>query len=380
MGGQPGLEVRPSWEDLVVQASGRRHPIENQLVQFTVLSFVILAILGVVLSVILTTRLSRDFEILKEQAALTERGVAPTAGGLTVPLLDTDLNYLRWTTYVSVGGGFIILYTGLIWIFWRGWKTIERQQDHLLQSNADLGRAYRELQTAQEKLVRSERLAAIGELSAGVAHDLRNPLGAIKNATYFLRGKTRDAEDPRVAEFLDIMDEEIESSNQILTDLMDFARVNPPSQAPTELESIVDSALSRIQLKDSVKVAKRFASPMPVVQADSEQLHRVFDNLLKNADDAMPNGGRLTISGKSTDGWAELRFTDSGPGISETDLARVMEPLFTTKAKGIGLGLAIVNMIIERHDGTVTVDSKKGEGTTFTIRLPVSDQDQSNGS
>ena len=362
MEAQPQLEMRPSWEDLVVQASARRHPIENLLVQFTILSFVILAVLGVVLSVILTTRLSRDFEILKEQAALTERVAGPTAGGLTVPRLDTDLNYLRWTTYVAIGGGFVILYTGLIWIFWRGWKTIERQQDHLLQSNADLASAYKELQTAQEKVVRSERLAAIGELSAGVAHDLRNPLGAIKNATYFLRGKTRDAEDSRIGEFLDIMDEEVESSNQILTDLMDFARVNPPSQAPTELEGVLDSVLSRTELKDSVKVAKRFASPMPIVQADSEQLRRVFGNLVKNADDAMPDGGTLTISGESTEGWAELRFADSGAGISEADLDRVMEPLFTTKAKGIGLGLAIVNMIIERHDGTLTVDSKEGEG------------------
>ena len=231
--------MRRSGEDLLVQVSASRHPIENLLVQFTILSFAIMAILGIVLSMILTTRLNRNFAILKEQTAASQTDTPGPSRGLSIAELDTDLDLLRWTTYVSIGGGFVILYTGLIWIVARGWRTIKDQQNELLDFNADLRAAYEEVQEAQERLVRSERLAAIGELSAGVAHDLKNPLGAIKNAVYYTRNKLRGsdllAQDPRIGEFLEIIDDEIESSDQILNDLMDFARVNPPNRSPIRL-------------------------------------------------------------------------------------------------------------------------------------------------
>ena len=278
------------------------------------------------------------------------------------------------TTYVAVGGGFAILYVGLVWVFWRGWKTIETQQNDLLESNFELRAAYQELKQAQERLVRSERLAAIGQLSAGVAHDLRNPLGAIKNAVYYLKRKIGDSEvqgdNPRIGEFLDIMEEEVDSSDQILTDLMDFARVNQPQRSPTQLESVVDDVLERFQIKSNVEVVKDFDT-LPNVGVDREQLHRAFGNLVKNADDAMPDGGTLTLLGRTIDGGVELGFADTGVGIEPGELQRVMDPLFTTKSKGIGLGLAIVNTVVERHNGSLSVASEKGKGTTFTITLPL---------
>ncbi len=357
--------MRPSRNELLVQASARRHAIENLLVQFSVLSFVIMVILGVVLTVILTTRLNEEIELLN--AAATVPGGAGTD--------PSDLNFLRWTIYVAVGGGFVILYGGLLTIVWRGWRTIENQQTDLLATNDDLMRAYKELQEAQEKVVRSERLAAIGELSAGVAHDLRNPLGAIKNAAYYTKRKLENSDllkqDPRIAEFLEVMDEEIESSNQIVTDLMDFAKVNPPNQSPTSLETVVDSAIARTPLKGNVRIEKQFDPSLPLVPADSEQLRRAFGNLLKNAGDAMPSGGVLTIAGRARDGQVELEFTDKGTGIPGPNLPRILDPLYTTKAKGIGLGLAIVSMIVDRHEGTISVDSTVGEGTTFRITLPI---------
>ena len=368
--------MKPPKEDLLVQTSVRRHPIENLLVQFSVLSFAIMVILAIVLSVILTTRLNRDFEILKEQAAAIEAG-APASETLLIDNLDTDLNLLRWTVYVSVGGGFAILYAGLIWVVWRGWRTIKDQETDILNANTDLRAAYQELQEAQDKLLRTERLAAIGKLSAGVAHDLRNPLGAIKNAAYYINRKLRDsdmlAENQRARQFLEIMDEEIETSNQILTDLMDFARVNTPDRSATRLEPVVDGARERAVNNVGIEVRKDFEEPLPEVQADGEQLRRAFGNLLKNAEDAMPDGGTLTISGRAADGYVELRFADTGQGISETDLGRVLDPLFTTKARGIGLGLAIVKTIVERHEGTIDVESEQGAGTTLTVRLPRAD-------
>ena len=143
--------MRAPREDPLVQASARRHPIENLLVQFSILSFVIMTILGIALSVILTTRLGRDFEILKEQAAAAESAGVAVPEVLSTQQLDAELGMLRWTTYVAVGGGFVILYTGLIWIFWRGWRTIGRQQSDLMETYGDLRAAYLEIQDAKEE-------------------------------------------------------------------------------------------------------------------------------------------------------------------------------------------------------------------------------------
>ena len=157
--------MRPLSEDLLVRASARRHPIENLLVQFSVLSLAIMTILGIVLSVILTTRLDREFELLKEYEAIARGAESGPSPGLSATELDTELDLLRWTVYVSVGGGFAILWVGLVWVVWRGWRTINDQQAALIEVNVDLRDAYQELRDAQERLVRTERLAAIGELS-----------------------------------------------------------------------------------------------------------------------------------------------------------------------------------------------------------------------
>jgi len=289
------------------------------------------------------------------------------------------ISTLRNWLFGSIGIGFLVLYGSLVSIVWRGWGTIVRQRTQLESFNVELEKQVQdrtqELHDAQERLVQTERLAAIGELAAGVAHELRNPLGAVKNAVYYIRGRLEGSdwaqENPRVGEFLDVMDEEITSSDQIITDLMDFSRVTPPSVSPSDLEMLVDSALERTALKESVNLVKDFEPDLPKVLVDSEQVRRVIVNLVKNADDAMPEGGNLTFTGKSIDQTVELQVRDSGQGISEADLPKVFDPLFTTKAKGIGMGLAIVSQIVRRHEGTVDVTSKQGEGATFTITLPV---------
>lgn len=286
---------------------------------------------------------------------------------------------LRGRVFSTTGVGFLFLYASLVSIVWRGWRTIVRQRNQLQSFNAELEKRVQqrtaELREAQDKLVRTERLAAIGELSAGVAHELRNPLGAIKNAAYYIKGKLRDSnlvrDNPRVGDFLGIMDEEIETSNRIITELMDFSRVNPPNLSPTTVDTVVDNALSRIQIKEDVKIVKDLEPGLPEVLADSEQLRRAFTNLFKNAEEAMPEGGTLTISAKAKDDHVELQFRDTGQGIPDTNLSTVFDPLFTTKPRGIGLGLAIVKQIIERHRGGLGVESKLGKGATFTIRLPL---------
>ncbi|MBI2088433.1 MAG: hypothetical protein HYT78_06760 [Deltaproteobacteria bacterium] len=289
------------------------------------------------------------------------------------------INELRRWLFGWIAVGFAVLYGCLVSIVWRGWRTIVRQQDQLESFNVRLEKQVEErtaeLREAQEKLIRTERLAAIGELSAGVAHELRNPLGAIKNATYYIKGKVDGSEvvkeNPRVREFLGLMDEEVEACNRIITDLMDFARVNPPKVSPTKLDTVLENALSRLEVKKNVKVIKDFAPALPEVVVDSDQMRRAFANLIKNADEAMPEGGTLTISARPADGLGEVKIRDSGHGISEQDLAKIFDPLFTTKPRGIGMGLAIVKQIVERHKGALDVSSQPGKGTTFTVRLPL---------
>ena len=221
-------------------------------------------------------------------------------------------------------------------------------------------------------------MAALGQLAGGVAHDLRNPLGAIKNAVYYLTKKLSASElaqsDPRIGEFLQIVDEEVEHSNQIIADLMTFARVGTPSLSPTNLGKIVDNALSSMEVRENVHVVKQFAPDLPDVLADGEQLYRVFMNLAVNAQEAMIDGGQLTISTGRVDGVAEIAFSDTGIGISHKDMKKIFEPLFTTKTKGTGLGLAISQQMVSKHGGTLEVMSKPGEGTTFTVRLPLNDR------
>ena len=217
-----------------------------------------------------------------------------------------------------------------------------------------------------------------------MAHELRNPLGGIKNTAYYINFKLVDSdlarENPKILQYLEMMNEEITSSNQIITDLMDFSRVNPPETAPTDIESLVENALSRIEVKDSVRVKKNFTHDVPEVSVNKDQVRRAITNLIRNADDAKEDGGDLTISVAESNGYVELQVRDTGPGISEDKLAKVFDPLFSTKAKGIGMGLPIVGEVVHKHNGTIDVTSNPGEGTTFTIKLPLDNGLTGNGS
>jgi signal transduction histidine kinase len=248
----------------------------------------------------------------------------------------------------------------------------------LKQKADEAERAAEDRQKANEKLIdqllRAEKLAVIGQLSGGVAHDLRNPLGAINNAVYYLKrrlGASEEAQaNPRIGQFLQVIEDEVAHSNRIITDLMGFARISPPSLSPANLGETIQDMLSSIEVRDNVRIVKRFEPELPEVLADPEQLRRVFINLTMNAQEAMPDGGELTISTRMVNGFAEVAFSDTGIGIPDENLKKVFDPLFTTKPKGTGLGLAVCQEIVARHSGTIDVASKRGEGSTFMVRLP----------
>ncbi len=228
------------------------------------------------------------------------------------------------------------------------------------------------LLSAQEKLVRQEKLALLGELAGGVAHEIRNPLGAIKNAAYLLNMAVEEPE-PEVKETIEILQNEIETSERVVSNLLDFARPKPPTRLKVDINDVLQTALSRITVPENVKVVWRLDETLPTIAADPKQLGQVFENIMLNAFQAMPEGGQLTIKSEAPGAeWAvTVSFIDTGVGIEEEALGKVFEPLFTTKAKGIGLGLALTKSLVEGHGGTIDLNSTVGKGTTFTVRIPI---------
>jgi PAS domain S-box-containing protein len=254
-------------------------------------------------------------------------------------------------------------------------EELQATEEELRATNEELQAANEELREAQEQLVRSERLAAIGQLAGGVGHELRNPLGAIKNAAYYVKGKVAKSElgqkEPRVMEFLNIMDDEIDSANKIINDLLGFSRVGKPAVSPTQIKKVIDDALTHSTIPGNIEVAKKLDAELPQVEIDTDQVHQVLVNMILNAVQAMPDGGKLTIGARGKKEFLEIEIADSGCGIPEEAIDKIFDPLYTTRAKGIGLGLAVCKAIINRHEGNIEVKSEVGKGTTFTIKLPL---------
>ena len=228
----------------------------------------------------------------------------------------------------------------------------------------------KELRDAQEKLVRREKLAALGQFGASVGHELRNPLSVIKNSMYYLKMKLGNAND-KVLRHIGIVEREIARSNKIISDLLGFARVKAPELNVVEINTLVEEALSRSFVPDNAHVVTSLARELPPLVADADQIVQVFINLISNAIQAMSDGGTLEIATGTEDEFIVVRFRDQGCGIPEENMRKLFEPLFTTKAKGIGLGLALIKTLVEGHKGTIEVESEVGKGTTFSVRLPV---------
>jgi len=254
-------------------------------------------------------------------------------------------------------------------------EELQASEEELRVTNEELQTANEELRETQEQLIRSEKLAAIGQLAGGVGHELRNPLGAIKNAVYYIRGKVAKSElaqtEPRVTEFLDIVDDEISTSNKIISDLLGFSRVGKPSVSPTQINRVIEDALSNLTIPENIEVVRKLDVHLPEVEIDPDQIQQVLVNIITNAVQAMPEEGKLTVRARERDKFLEVEISDTGGGIPQETMAKIFDPLFTTKAKGIGLGLAVCKSIIDRHEGHIRVESEVGKGTTLTIRLPL---------
>lgn len=229
----------------------------------------------------------------------------------------------------------------------------------------------RDLESAQEKLIRSERLAAVGELASGVGHELRNPLNVIKNCAYLLNMNMDGKADDETVNTLKLLDRQVDIANRIITDLLDFTRVSPPSLNKVDLNTLVKESASWVTVPKNSSVKTGLDSSSPKVYVDAEQVGRAFANVISNAFQAMNGGGELIINTGVNGSHAWASFQDTGCGIPEEHLGRIFEPLFTTKPKGIGLGLAITKRLIEQNHGVIEVKSQVAKGTTFTLKLPL---------
>jgi len=234
----------------------------------------------------------------------------------------------------------------------------------------------RDLEQVQEKLIRSERLAAVGELASGVGHELRNPLNVMRNCIYLLHMTLDEAASEEEQNTLKLLDRQIDISNRIVTDLLEFTRTRPPSQTRVALNSLVKESLSWVAVPEGIVVAADLNGNSPQIKTDTEQVGRAFANIISNAVQAMNGKGELKITTGTDDDLAWVTFDDNGCGIPEESLEKIFEPLFTTKPKGIGLGLAITRRLVEQNNGTIEVASQPKKGTTFTVRLPLQERVQ----
>jgi PAS domain S-box-containing protein len=238
-------------------------------------------------------------------------------------------------------------------------------------------RDVRERKRMEEQHLRLEKLATMGELATMVAHDLRNPLTSIRNACFYIKNTypaRADAECKNSLEMLEIVEKEILTASNIVNDLLDFATRRPLQKKKQNINNLIDDSLKSIHIPENISAERKYAKKAAVA-VDEKQLERVFINLTKNAVQAMPNGGTLTIATNETKDHVEIAFTDTGTGIQEENMNKLFSPLFTTKAKGIGVGLAICKKIVEQHGGTIEAQSKAGQGTTFTIKLPKKEEE-----
>ena len=235
----------------------------------------------------------------------------------------------------------------------------------------DLRQSYAELGRAQAQLIQQERLAALGELSAVVAHEVRNPLGVIFNSLGSLRRLVRPQGDAKM--LLDIVGEEAERLNRIVGDLLNFARPADPVLRPESLPRLLEDALAGAvgESVQGIEIDRDVDPSLPPVPMDARMIRQAFVNVLVNAVQAMQHGGRLAVRARRSGPSVRVEIQDSGPGIPEEVRHRIFEPFFTTKASGTGLGLAVVKRIVEGHGGEVMVESTPGAGTVFSIWLPL---------
>ena len=235
-----------------------------------------------------------------------------------------------------------------------------------------LAKANRQLQEAEATVRRSERLAALGQLSAGLAHEIRNPLSTIKTSAEML-AQNVPPENSLAHEMAGFISSEVDRTNSLVTRFLDFARPLAVRLEKTDLAQLLDRSVADVEKHSpplDVTIYKNYAPDIPPFLLDGQLMERVVYNLLLNAAQASPPKGTVTVKTRQFNGTVEIAIIDRGPGIDPKHLENIFNPFFTTKPSGVGLGLAIVSKIVDEHGGKIAVESEPGEGSVFRVYLP----------
>jgi len=231
-----------------------------------------------------------------------------------------------------------------------------------------------ELKRAQEKLIASERLAVLGQFAGSVAHEIRNPLHVIGGSAYYLSRKMKGC-DEKIRTHIDQIKSQVGYSGEIIENILNLTRMKAPIPVKIDLSEVVRAEMDIAEVPAAVTVVLNLSNGPVQVLADKSQILLAFKNIITNALQSMPEGGTLDVGlervRKEEKAWAEVSFSDDGPGIEPENIEKIFQPLFTTKSTGIGFGLTIVKLIVEKHNGLIFVESKAGKGATFIIRLPM---------
>ena len=261
-----------------------------------------------------------------------------------------------------------------------------RARAELSEAYQQLNEYHRQLKENQEQLIQAEKLTSLGQMAASIAHEVNNPLAGVLVYTQLLAKKIAgDNMSKEVAlDYLSKMESELTRSTGLIRNLLDFARQSPPALREVDLNNVVNRSLDLVAHSaelQHIEVIKEFNSSLPRLMVDFGQLQQICTNLIMNAIQAMPEGGRLTLRTSADNSQLKIEVQDTGCGISEENMRKLFTPFFTTKGKGkgVGLGLAVTYGIIQRHQGKIEVQSKEGEGTTFTIYLPLHHKEEKTG-
>ncbi|MGH9628717.1 MAG: two-component system sensor histidine kinase NtrB [Bryobacteraceae bacterium] len=319
--------------------------------------------------------------LLPVVSAATTLNLAGTAAITTVACLSylSFLLYLDWDRqYLPAGAigeiGLRVMFLPVVGYLTHQLAEANRVEARKYQAAADqLAKANFSLQEAEAAIRRSDRLAALGQLSAGLAHELRNPLGTMRaSAEMLIRNVGEDNSIAR--ELAGFIASEVDRTNSLVTRFLDFARPLRLKRVQTGLAEVMDHAIAELERhnpKYDVTVYRNYSPDIPPLPIDAELMERVIYNLLLNAAQASPPGGTVTVKTRLIDSEAEISVIDRGSGIAAEHLENVFNPFFTTKHGGVGLGLAIVSKIVDEHGGTIGVESGGGTGSVFRVYLPI---------
>jgi two-component system, NtrC family, sensor histidine kinase HydH len=250
---------------------------------------------------------------------------------------------------------------------------LQRKTTQKLQkAGNELEEAYKKLNDTFEQLRHADRLALLGQMSAGISHEIRNPLASIQGAVEIL-GQAVPTEDPR-SEFAQIARKEVARLEKLTTEILQFSRPTPPEKRNTDSAEIIEAACRLVAdqaRRQKIELIRRIDQPVPTILVDPEQLKQVLINLLINATQAQPGGGQIVVSAKAESGEWIISVQDAGSGIPKEKLDRVFDPFFTTKKEGTGLGLSISYQLVKNNGGRIWVTSQPGQGSCFSIAFPI---------